>query len=339
MYYCGIDAHLSYLQIAVVDRAGKLRLNRRVPTRAPEELVLTLAPFRPLEVVVETCPFWPWIYDTLVPERITFHLAHAKELRFIANTPQKKDEVDAALLARMLLSGLIPEAYPRRPEQREMLRLIRHRAALVRQRTQLACRIHSQLHQSRVLLEREELLRQRTRAFLEGEARPRLTPEQWALIATHFELIDRITPLVRQLDRRIEEQAESDGNARLLMSIPGIGPYRGLLLATEISPIERFPQVAQLISYAGLAPTTRSSGGHTRHGRIPKGANRWVRGALVSAIPSHVRLAPQSALSSTYETLKPRLGWPVARVAAARKLARIIYRMLQTGESWREQDS
>ncbi|UCF18944.1 MAG: IS110 family transposase [Gemmatimonadota bacterium] len=336
MYYAGIDAHLSYLQIAVVDRAGAIKLNHRVSTRKPEELVRTLAPFHPLEVVVETCPFWPWIYDLLVPEGVTFHLAHAKELRFIANTPQKKDAVDAALLARMLLSGLIPKAYPRRPEQRETLRLIRHRAALVRERTRLACRIHSQLHQSRVLLEREALLRKRAREFLATEAGSRLTPEQWALISSHFDLIDRITLLINQLDRRIEERGQCDRNAQLLMTIPGIGPYRGLLLATEISPVERFPRPAELVSYAGLAPTTRSSGGHTRHGEIPRGANRWVRGALVSAIPSHVRLAPESALSSTYETLRQRLGWQVARVAAARKLARIVYRMLQTGERWRE---
>ena len=37
------------------------------------------------------------------------------------------------------------------------------------------------------------------------------------------------------------------------------------------------------MSYAGLAPVTRSSGGHTHHGSIPPAANRWVRGALVSA--------------------------------------------------------
>jgi transposase len=336
MYYAGIDAHLNYLQIAVVDRLGELSLNTRVSTREPETVVLTLAPFRPLEVVVETCPFWPWIYDLLVPEGITFHLAHAKELRFIANNPQKKDAVDAAVLARMLLSGLIPKAYPRRPEQRETLRLIRHRAALVRERTRLACRIHAQLHQSRVVLEREELLRKRTREFLQVEARSHLAPEQQALLTTHFQLIDQITPLINQLDRRIEERGKSDPNAQLLMTIPGIGPYRGLLLATEISPVERFPRAAELISYAGLAPSTRSSGGHTRHGSIPKGANRWVRGALVSAIPSHVRVAPESSLSATYEGLKQRLGWQVARTATARKLARIVYRMLQAGERWRE---
>jgi transposase len=80
---------------------------------------------------------------------------------------------------------------------------------------------------------------------------------------------------------------------------------------------------------------TRSSGGHTRHGSIPQGANRWVRGALVSAIPSHVRAAPESTLSAYYSRLKERLGWRVARVAAARKLVRSIHSMLRTGEAWR----
>lgn len=336
MYFAGIDAHLNYLQIAVLDRLGRLHLNTRVSTREPKELLEVLTPFQPLEVVVETCPFWPWIYDLLVPAGITFHLAHAKELRFIANAPQKKDAVDAPVLARMLLCGLIPKVYPRRPEQRETLRLLRHRAALVRERTRLVCRIHAQLHQSRVLLRREELLRQRTREWLEGESRLRLAPEQQALISTHFELIDRMTGFVNQLDRQIENQAANDPNARLLMTIPGIGAYRGLMLATELSPIERFSKPAQVISYAGLAPRTRSSGGHTRHGSIPKGANRWVRGALVSAIPSHVRVAPQSSLSAAYEALKQRVGWKVARVAAARKLARITYRMLASGDEWRD---
>lgn len=236
----------------------------------------------------------------------------------------------------MLLSGLIPDAYPRRPEQREKLRLLRHRAVLVRERTRLACRIHAQLQQSRVLIEREKLLRKQTREWVETEAWPRLTAEQRALVSTHFELIDALNPLVAELDGRIQRESEANPQARLLMMIPGIGPYRGLLLETEISPVQRFPSDRQLVSYAGLAPSTRSSGGRTRHGSIPKRANRWVRGALVSAIPSHVRVAPESALSAKYDALKGRLGWQVARIATARKLTRIVYRMLRSGEAWRE---
>jgi len=335
MYFAGIDAHLRYVAVAVLDRLGGLVLETTVPTRDPDRLLAELAAFRPLEVVVETCPFWPWLYDLLMPAGIGFHLAHAKQLRAIAAAPQKNDAVDARLLARMLLSGLIPEAYPRPADQRELLRLLRHRTTLVRYRTRLAGRIHSQLHQQRLALPREQLLRRATREWLATVAGPRLTDEQRAIVTTHLELIDRLTPLIRALERRIQTAAAGHPAAALLATIPGIGPYRSLLLAAELLPITRFPRVEHVASYAGLAPVTRSSGGHTHHGSIPKGANRWVRGALVSAIPSHVRAAPHSPVTRAYEQLSARLGWRVARVAAARKLLRIVYIMLRRGAPWR----
>src|SRR3989454_2226470 len=46
-------------------------------------------------------------------------ISHAKALRAIATAPQKSDAVDARLLARMLLSGLIPEAYPQSADRSE----------------------------------------------------------------------------------------------------------------------------------------------------------------------------------------------------------------------------
>jgi transposase len=335
MYFAGLDAHLRYVTVAVLDRLGGVALETTVSTKEPERLLGALAPYRPLEVVVETCPFWPWLHDLLVPAGIGFHLAHAKQLRAIAVAPQKSDAVDARLLARMLLSGLIPEAYPRPADQRDLLRLLRHRTALVRVRTRLAGRIHSQLHQQRLSLPREQLLRRATRAWLQETAWPRLTVEQRAIVTTHLELMDQLTPLIRALERRIAQTAAGHATAPLLATIPGIGPYRSLLLAAELSPITRFPRAEHLVSYAGLAPVTRSSGGHTHHGSIPQGANRWVRGALVSAIPSHVRYAPTSPVTAAYEQLKARLGWRVARVAAARKLARVVYVMLTRRTPWR----
>src|SRR6266516_616116 len=335
MYFAGLDAHLKYVTVAVLDRLGTLVLETTVPTREPERLLAVLAPFRPLEVVVETCPFWPWLYDLLVPAGIGFHLAHAKQLRAIAAAPQKSDAVDARLLARMLLSGLIPEAYPRSADQRELLRLLRHRTTLVRYRTRLAGRIHSQLHQQRLSLPREQLLRRATRAWLEETAWPRLTTEQRAIVTTHLELIDRLAPLIRALERRIATAAVGHATAPLLATIPGIGPYRSLLLAVELDPITRFPRAEHVVSYAGLAPVTRSSGGHTHHGSIPQGANRWVRGALVSAIPTHVALrADESGNGGLRAAEDATRGWRVARVAAARKLARVVYVMLTRRTRW-----
>jgi transposase len=334
-FFAGLDAHVASLQVAVVSRQGERVLEERVSTKEPGRVLDLLAPYRPLHVVVESCPVWPWLYDLLVPAGIRFHLAHAKALRLIASSSRKTDERDAMVLARMLATGLIPAVYAKPAAQRDVLALLRHRARLVRHRTSFANRIHAQLHAVRLSLPRERLLRVGTRAWLRATAWPRLGREQRRLVRTHLHVIHTLTRMVRALDARIAALAAENAAAQLLQSIPGIGPYRGLLLATELTPIQRFPGPAQLASFAGLAPITRSSGGVTRTGPIPHGANRQVRGALVSAIPTHVRCAPESPLSLYYHRLTERVGWQVARVATARKLSRVVYRMLVTGERWR----
>lgn len=334
-FFAGLDAHVAYVQVAVVDKTGQLCLERRVRSEEPEALVTALAPFDPCDAVVETSQFWPWVYDLLTPSGVRVHVAHARELRAIATSHRKSDEGDARLLARMLAAGLIPEVYPKSPDQREVLTLLRHRDTLVRERTSLANRVHAQLHRQRLSLPRGALLRRGTRAWLRETAWPRLTREQRRLVASHLRLIRRLTRMTAELDRRIALHASQEPAAVLLETIPGVGAYRGLLLATELTPITRFATPGRLVGYAGLAPSTRSSGGRTRHGAIPRAANHAVRGALVSAIPAHVRYAPESWLSEYYQRQKARLGWPVARVAAARRLALVMHRMLATGEVWR----
>lgn len=337
MYYGGIDAHKQYLTIVVVDREGK-RVHRagRVDTDGREPLLATLEPFRPLEVVVETCPFWPWIHDALRPTEVGFHLAHAAKVEAIAKSKKKTDKIDAELLARMLLAGLIPEVYPKPADQREVCCLVRLRATLVRDRTRHCNRIHNQLQQRGLQVEREKLLRPTMREEVKEATWPRLGPEARRAVECHFEFIDHLTPKIKELDEVIEARADADPRAALLRSIPGIGPFRSLLLVGEVLPIERFASARKLVSFAGLAPTVRQSGLKDPYrGRIPKGANRWVRGALVSAVSSHVRSAPESSLSRYYEAKKEALGWRTARVATARKLCCAIHAMLRTGELWR----
>lgn len=338
MYVAGIDAHSSYVVVAITSKDGELvEKNRRVRVRQPERLLELLTKYRPLEVVVETSSAWPWLHDLLVPRGIGFVLAHAKRLRYIAESNYKADDVDAELLARMHLAGLIPAVHAKPPEQREWSRLIRHRVSLVRKRTALANQIHGQLHQVGLSLPRGRLLTRDGVRWLRSEAWPRLSAEQRRLIRTHLKLMAALRPLIRSVDRHIEEVAAEIPAARLLRTVPGIGAYRSLLIAAETLPIERFASPARLVAYSGLAPVTRSSGGRTRHGSLPRGANRWLRGALVRAVVSHTQQAPESWLSQYYAVQKSRLGWQVARIATARKLCRALHAMLKTGTAWQGQ--
>lgn len=339
-YYAGLDAHQAYVVVAVVDKQGTVVHRASIRTTESARLVDTLAPYhtpsRPLAVVVETCPFWPWLYDLLVPCGMDFHLAHAQELEAIAKAARKSDQRDARLLARMLAGGLIPPAYAKPPAQREQACLVRHRAALVRHRTMLANRIHSQLHAVGLALPRERLLRATTRSWLRETAGPVLRPEQRRLVQSHWRLLRRLTRMIQHLDGVIATAAAAHPAAVLLATIPGIGAYRSLVLATELLPMTRYASEGKFVGYAGLAPITRRSADTMRHGPLPNAANRWVRGALISTIPTHLRYAPDSRLSQYYARQKERLGWQIARVATARQLARVIYHMLRTGECWRE---
>lgn len=339
MHVVGIDAHATYLVMTIVSSQGKrVEEPTRIRNAEPARLLELLEPYRPIEAVVETCPAWPWLHDLLVGHGHRFVLAHAKKLRVIAEANYKRDEVDSELLARMRIAGLIPSVHPKSIEQREQAVLLRHRATLVRLRTMAAGRIHAQLHSVGLRLGRGRLLTRDGRRWVRERAWPLLGPEQRLWIKTQWGIIRSLKPVIQRLDRRIEAIGREIPAVSLLRTIPGIGPYRGLLIATEVLPIERFASPAHLVSYAGLAPRSSQSGLRPiRHGSIPAGANRWLRGAFVRAVVSHVRLAPESHLTTAYQETKKRLSWQVARVATARRLARAVHAMLRTGEVWRDQ--
>jgi transposase len=337
VFVAGIDAHTRYVKVVVVDSSGQRVLGpTRVTLEERTRLVRLLTPYRPLAVVVETSSSWPPLRATLEAPEVQFVLAHARRLRAIAEATYKSDDIDAEVLARMQLAGLIPAVYATPNEQREWATLIRHRTLLVAQRTALLNRVHAQLHLQGLALERGRLLTQAGWQWLRTSAWPALSIEQRALVRTHRRLIGELCRLIRALDRRIADVAAPIPQAQLLQTIPGIGSHRALVLCAEALPITRFRTAGHLASYAGLVPATSQSGQRgVRHGSIPAAANRWLRGALVRAVVSHVQHAPDSWLTAYYTTQKARLGWPVARVAAARKLARAVHAMLRTNTPWR----
>jgi transposase len=307
----------------------------RVKVGQPERLLTLLAPYRPLEAVMETSSSWPWLHEVLTTAGVRFVLAHARRLRAIAEANYKRDDIDAELLARMRVAGLIPEVYPTPFVQREWATLLRHRTTLVTQRTALVNRIHAQLHQRGLHLARGRLLTRGGRQWLRTEAWAHLGREQRALVRSHLRVIAGLRPLIRALDRHIAHVAATIPEAQLLGTITGIGPHRALMLCAEALPIARFPTPGHLASYAGLVPRSKQSGERpVRHGTIPAAANRWLRGALVRAVVAHVQHAPDSWLTHYYRAQKARVGWPTARVAAARKLARAIHAMLRTQTGW-----
>ena len=73
------------------------------------------------------------------------------------------------------------------------------------------------------------------------------------------------------------------------MTVPGIGYYLALLIKAMVGDVNRFHSGDHLASYAGLVPSTHSSGGVERHGGITRQGSRWLRWALVEEARVHTR--------------------------------------------------
>ena len=103
-------------------------------------------------------------------------------------------------------------------------------------------------------------------------------------------------------------------------------------MAVEIADIGRFEDEGKLHSYAGVIPSTHSSGEKTYHGRIVREGNRWLRWAAVEAVWPAIRA--DYDLRLYYERRKKRKGANMAKVATARRLLTIIYRLLKENRAY-----
>ncbi len=66
MFVAEIDAHATYSVIAIVSNTGQLVAGPiRIENTQEDRLDDLLEQYQPLEVVVETSPAWPWLFDRL----------------------------------------------------------------------------------------------------------------------------------------------------------------------------------------------------------------------------------------------------------------------------------
>jgi transposase len=130
----------------------------------------------------------------------------------------------------------------------------------------------------------------------------------------------------------MDEIFKKDKDAQLLYTIPGIGKTLAVLISTEIDGIGRFKSPSRLSSYAGLVPSTHSSGGKTYHGKMTLEGNRWLRWALIEAVvPASYA---DAGIKQRLEALRKIKKANVAKVIMARWLLKVVYHVLKEGRPY-----
>jgi transposase len=148
-------------------------------------------------------------------------------------------------------------------------------------------------------------------------------------------------PLPPSLRKRKPEKNEVRFGARALLfrmsgvdltQIEGISETTALVILSELGiDLSAFAHEKNFVSWLGLCPQHRGSGGKIFKRRIRRGANRVARALRMAAQGCH---HAHNALGAFYRRIQSRSGGGKAVVATARKIAERVYRMLKYGQEY-----
>jgi transposase len=150
----------------------------------------------------------------------------------------------------------------------------------------------------------------------------------------------QIQARLRVCDQRIEAHVQTDARCRRIRMLTGIGALTADALVATVGNGSDFRNGRQMAAWLGLVPTQRSSGGHTRLGRISRAGDAYLRTLLVQGARSSVLHASRApADQATPEQiwinqLATRMPFGKLLVAVANKHARQSWAMLAHGEAY-----
>jgi transposase len=275
--------------------------------------------------VLEATFGWYWAADVLADLGANVHLAHPLGNNW-GNRRVKNDERDANDLIDLLRMGRLAEAWIAPPEIRELRELTRYRHKLVGLRTGLKAQVHAVMGKNGVLPTRTDMFGLGGNAQLDALELPMAYSVRLESLRDLIELYGREVAI---LDRRIQMALRDHTGYRAIQAISGVGPVLAAVFVAEIGDVTRFPSPDRLCSWAGLTPRHRESDTKVRRGSITKQGCKLVRWAAIEAI-SHNHSGGK--IKTDYRRIAERRGRNIGRVAAARKVLRLVYYGLRDGE-------
>ena len=323
--YCGIDLHKEKHNGCIMDSKGNVVREREFSSR-PEALerFITGIPNTHLTVAVEACGMWRPVHKKLTELGYTVKLANPLKTHQIA-TNKKTDWVDAKILADLLRTNYLPEVYIPNEETQKLRDLCRHKSSITRIQTQVKTKIKTNLLREGLIYPKNLWTKKMLTNFKKQNQDQNTT--------NLLNVYDCVHAEETEAKNRIEKISRANKQTTLLMSLPGVAEFSALFILAEIGDIKRFPTPEHLISYCGLCPGIYQSG--SKEHTVEKHAvNKWLKWILYESSGKAATIDPR--FMKHYYKIQKRKGMQTARRSTARKMATIIWHMLNNQEPYRE---
>jgi transposase len=325
-----MDVHREFAQLAVWEH-GKVRQAGEIALTAEALRVFCDSLRAEDEVAIEATCNTHAIVRLINPHVARVVVSNPQKTRAIAEAKVKTDKVDAAILAELLAADFLPSVWVADEQTHALRRQVARRSNIVRQRTRLKDQVQAILHRN--LIPRcpaADLFGIKGRGWLADQQLP--GDEELAVDAL-LRQIDFHAQELRIIDAALAHAALAREEVLRLMTIPGVDATVALSLVAAVGDFRRFSRPEQLVSYLGLNPRVKQSGGlPASHGKITKQGRAHARGMLVEAAFTAARTP--GPLRAFFERVRVPRGVQIAIVATARKLVCLCWTMIERGEDY-----
>ena len=278
--FVGLDYHQDAVQVCIVDGEGCTRLNRSVANdlAAIERAVTRHG--RPCRIAIEACCGAADLAERLSVEHgLPVELAHPGYVNRLKRSPDKTDLSDAQLLADLTRVNYLPVVWLAPRNVRELRRLMRHRAQLVRRRKDVKLRIRGLLRENRIERPRARAWTKAWLAWLAAEA-PLTDSDRWIIDDSLAEL-KSLSSRIQAVEKRVRQTLQDDPIVERLLALPGVGLVTAATLRAEVGRFDRFDTGKQLARFCGVTPRNASSGARQADAGLIRAGNPELRTVLV----------------------------------------------------------
>jgi transposase len=313
--YVGLDYHQEFVQVCVLDRAGRVLANRRCPN---DRAALGRAVGRygsDVRAAIEACCGSADLAEELVSEEgWSVDLAHPGYVARIKQSPDKSDFSDARLLADLERVGYLPKVWLAPEKVRQLRRLVRYRQQLVAERKNVKLRIGA-------LLREERVPRPPAGAWTRGWLAWLRTTEElgeqsrW-VVDRQLVRLGQLEQEVAEVEARLRQAVEGDPLVERLLALKGVGLVTAVTIRAEVGRFDRFRTGKQLARFCGLSPRNASSGSRQADAGLIKAGSPGLRVVLIETAHRLMRYDDRwKALTTSLVGRGKRKGVVAAAVA------------------------
>jgi len=326
----GLDTSKHVFQVHGVDENEQPVLRRQLRRSEVEKFFAKLAASR---IGLEACGashYWARVLRSLGHAAVLLPPQYVKP--YVKRG--KNDRIDAAAICEAMSRPGMRFVPIKTAERQAALMLLRVRDLLIKQRTMLSNAIRGHAAEFGLVaakgpLKISELLQ---RAHAEEAGVPALAREMLSLLANQ---LDALEARLKALETQLVAWHRQDPVSQCLATQPGIGPIGAVSFALKVSDPQGFRSARHFAAWLGLTPKEHSTGGRRRPGRISRQGDETLRRLLVLGATARIRFAKAGRASPWLMNLLARRPKKLAAVALANKMARTLWAMMVSGETYR----